>query len=120
VQNAPVSDRVAYLKYKPGKFLSALRAECATENESVLVGFESGERSRERIGVRLIAGVLARRIVPWVSEGEEIVRGERISLIQFGSRVDLYLPHSARIRIKLGDKVVGGETIVAVFEGSPR
>jgi phosphatidylserine decarboxylase len=66
--------------------------------------------------VRLIAGVLARRIVPWVSVGDDVARGDRISLIQFGSRCDVYLPQSARIKVTLGDKVVGGETVLAVFE----
>ena len=68
------------------------------------------------MGVRLIAGVLARRIVPWIAPGDELARGDRISLIQFGSRVDVYLPFSADIKIKLGDKVTGGETVLAVFE----
>ena len=67
----------------------------------------------EKIGLRLIAGVLARRIVPFVKVGDELARGERISLIQFGSRCDLYLPLRYKIKIKLGDKVVGGETIMA-------
>jgi phosphatidylserine decarboxylase len=60
--------------------------------------------------------VLARRIVPFIKEGEDIIRGERISLIQFGSRTDVYLPLSAKIKIKLGDRVVGGETIMATLE----
>ena len=79
------------------------------------IGIESSEIPGMKIGVRLIAGVLARRIVPFVTEGDEIVRGERISLIQFGSRTDLYLPLSAKINVKLGDRVVGGETIMASF-----
>jgi phosphatidylserine decarboxylase len=63
--------------------------------------------------VRLIAGVIARRIVPFVEAGDRVSRGDRISLIQFGSRVDVYLPLNARIRAKLGDAVVGGETVLA-------
>jgi phosphatidylserine decarboxylase len=54
--------------------------------------------------------------VPWVGRGDEVARGDRISLIQFGSRCDVYLPLSAKIKIKTGDKVVGGETVLAVFE----
>jgi phosphatidylserine decarboxylase len=64
----------------------------------------------------LIAGVLARRIVPWIAVGDELARGDRISLIQFGSRVDVYLPLSALIKVKLGDKVAGGQTILAALE----
>lgn len=116
VQNAPVSGKVAFLKYTEGQFLSAMRTECASCNENVLIGFESSDPSGVRMSIRLIAGVLARRIVPWVVVGDEVARGDRVSLIQFGSRVDVYLPRSAQIKVKLGDKVVGGETVLAVFE----
>jgi len=116
VQNAPVSGKIALLKYTMGQFLNALKTESAIYNENVLLGFESTEPAGQRIGVRLIAGVIARRIVPFVQQGEEVKRGDRISLIQFGSRADVYLPMTAKIRVKLGDHVVGGETILAVFE----
>jgi len=113
VQRAPVAGRIALLKHTPGQFLSALKSESAAQNENVLIGFESSEKPGERIAVRLIAGVLARRIVPWIAAGDEVARGERISLIQFGSRVDIYLPPAASTQVKVGDKVRGGETIVA-------
>jgi phosphatidylserine decarboxylase len=116
VQNAPVSGKVTFYRYTAGQFLSALKTESAEHNENVLLGIESSDGRGTKIGVRLIAGVLARRIVPFVREGEEIIRGERISLIQFGSRTDLYLPLSAKIKIKLGDRVVGGETVMATLE----
>ena len=63
--------------------------------------------------MRLIAGLIARRIVPWVMQNDPVQRGERISLIQFGSRVDVYLPKSAKIKVQLGDRVIGGETVLA-------
>ncbi len=113
VQRAPVSANLAYSKYNPGDFLNAMKPEAAIRNENLLLGFESTERADEKIGVRLIAGLIARRIVPWVSLGDTVARGERISLIQFGSRCDLYLPLNAKIQVKLGDKVVGGQTIMA-------
>ena len=113
VQKAPVAGRIACLRQTPGEFMSALKQESAAHNENVLIGFESSEKPGERISVRLIAGVLARRIVPWVGVGDDVARGERISLIQFGSRVDIYLPPATKIRAKLGDKVRGGETIIA-------
>jgi phosphatidylserine decarboxylase len=113
VQNAPVSGTIHCVVHTPGKFVSALRADSALYNENVLIGFESSEVIGEKIGLRLIAGVLARRIVPFVKVGDELARGERVSLIQFGSRCDLYLPLRYEIKVKLGDKVVGGETIVA-------
>lgn len=116
VQNAPVSGKVIFYKYTVGEFLNALKAESAVHNENALIGFDAAERPGTKIGTRLIAGVIARRIVPFVNAGDEALRGERISLIQFGSRVDLYLPLSAKIKIKLGDRVVGGETIMATFD----
>jgi phosphatidylserine decarboxylase len=116
VQNAPVSGKIAYFKYTEGQFLSAMKTESAAHNENVLIGIEAAEPRGTKVGLRLIAGVLARRIVPWVGRGDEVARGDRISLIQFGSRCDVYLPLSAKIKIKLGDKVVGGETVLAVFE----
>lgn len=116
VQNAPVAGKVAFYKYTEGQFLNALHAECAAVNENVLLGIEAAEPPGARAGVRLIAGVLARRIVPWVSAGDDVARGDRIALIQFGSRVELYLPMSATVRIRIGDKVAGGETVLAVLE----
>jgi phosphatidylserine decarboxylase len=114
VQRAPVAGRVALVNHTPGQFLSALKAESALLNEQVLIGIESSERPGERIGVRLIAGVLARRIVPWVAENDVVARGERLGLIQFGSRCNLYLPLGARIQVKLGEHVVGGKTVMAM------
>jgi phosphatidylserine decarboxylase len=114
VQNAPVSGRIAYVKHCPGKFVNAMRSDCGAYNENVLIGIEPTDTSEERVGVRLIAGLIARRIVPWVSSGEVVEKGERISLIQFGSRVDLYLPMSARVSVALGAKVQGGATVVAM------
>jgi phosphatidylserine decarboxylase len=116
VQNAPVTARIAYFKHTPGLYLNALSADSAKFNENVLIGFEVMEPRGEKIGVRLIAGLIARRIVPWVQENDPVQRGERISLIQFGSRVDVYLPLRAKIKVQLGDKVIGGETVIASFD----
>ena len=116
IQNAPVSGKVAWLKYTMGQFLNALKAESAIYNENVLLGFEASEPRGQKVGVRLIAGVIARRIVPFVHQGDEVSRGDRISLIQFGSRADVYLPLDAKIKVKLNDHVVGGETVLAVIE----
>jgi phosphatidylserine decarboxylase len=116
VQNAPVTARVAFFKHTPGQYLNALNADSAKFNENVLLGLESVEPLGEKIGVRLIAGLIARRIVPWVAQNDPVQRGERISLIQFGSRVDVYLSRNAKIKVKLGDKVIGGETVIASFD----
>ena len=116
VQNAPVSGRITYLKYTEGQFLNALNNESASQNENVMIGIESAESPGEKIGVKLIAGLIARRIVPFIAAGDTTERGERISLIQFGSRTDLYLPLSAKIRVQLGDRAVGGETVMATLD----
>ena len=116
IQNAPVSGKVALLRYTMGQFLNALKAESAIYNENVLLGFEASEPRGQKVGVRLIAGVIARRIVPFVQQGDEVSHGDRISLIQFGSRADVYLPLDAKIKVKLNDHVVGGETVLAVIE----
>ena len=116
VQNSPVTARVAYFKHTPGQYLNALNADSAKFNENVLIGLASAEPAGEKVGVRLIAGLIARRIVPWVRENDAIQRGERISLIQFGSRVDVYLSRKAKIKVQLGDKVVGGESVLAQFD----
>jgi phosphatidylserine decarboxylase len=113
VQNAPVTGRIAYFKHTPGGYLNAMRTDCAQFNENVLLGIESVEPSGAKVGVRLIAGLIARRIVPWIAQNDPVLRGERISVIQFGSRVDVYLPLDAKIKIQLGDRVVGGQSVLA-------
>ncbi len=115
VQNAPVSGTIKYHQYNPGKFLSATKTHSAEFNENVLMGIELSEYPGEKIGLRLIAGMIARRVVSWINVGEVVTRSERISLIRYGSRCDLYLPRSVKIHVKLGEKVKGGETIVASF-----
>jgi phosphatidylserine decarboxylase len=116
VQRAPVSGKIVYQKHKEGEFVSATRSDCGDHNENVLLGFAPTDFPDTKLGVRLIAGLIARRIIMWAGAGEIVPRGERISLIQFGSRADVYLPSNAKVRCKLGDKVKGGETILATFE----
>ena len=116
VQNAPVTGRIAYFKHNPGQYLNAMRADCAKFNENVLIGIEAVEPADTKVGVRLIAGLIARRIVPFVAQNDTTQRGERISLIQFGSRVDVYLPKTAKVKVRLGDRVVGGQSILAAFD----
>lgn len=116
VQRAPVSGKIVFQKHKEGEFVSATRSDCGDHNENVLLGFAPAEFPDVKLGVRLIAGLIARRIIVWAGAGETVPRGERISLIQFGSRTDVYLPLNAKVRCKLGDKVKGGETILATFE----
>ena len=113
VQNAPVAGRIVFFKHSPGQYLNAMRADSAKYNENVLIGLEAAEPAGAKVGVRLIAGLIARRIVPWIAQNDAVQRGERIGLIQFGSRVDAYLPRDAKIKVQVGDRVVGGETVLA-------
>ncbi len=115
VQKAPLSGKLVFHKHQDGQYLSATRSDCGTFNENVLLGFAPAEAPEQKLGVRLIAGLIARRIIVWAAAGETVVAGERISLVQFGSRADIYLPLDAQIKCKLGDKMVGGETILATF-----
>ncbi|MCW5556600.1 MAG: phosphatidylserine decarboxylase family protein [Verrucomicrobiae bacterium] len=113
VQQSPVAGAVTMVRHQPGKFLNALKTESAAHNENVLIGLRADDPAGAPVGVRLIAGLIARRIIPWLQPGENVRRGERIALIQFGSRVDLYLPLSATLTVRSGQRVVGGETVVA-------
>lgn len=117
IQNAPVNGRVDYIKYTKGNFLSATKSDCGKFNENMFVGFETVDFPGQKVAVRQIAGLIARRIISWVEMGEKVPRSQRIGLIQFGSRVELYLPRGTKIHVKVGDRVVGGETILASFEG---
>jgi phosphatidylserine decarboxylase len=116
VQNSPVTGRIAFFKHSPGQYLNAMRADCAKYNENVLLGIESVEPRDVKVGVRIIAGLIARRIVPYVAQNDAVQRGDRISLVQFGSRVNVYLPKRAKIKVQLGDHVVGGLTVLAAFD----
>jgi phosphatidylserine decarboxylase len=114
VQYAPAASQVALVKQRSGQFINAMNTQAAAVNENVYLGLDSTEIPGEKIGVRLIVGMIARRIVPWINVGETVQRGERISLIQFGSRCDFYLPLTAQVQVKPGDRVRGGETVIAL------
>jgi phosphatidylserine decarboxylase len=115
VQKAPLNGKLVFHKHQDGQYLSATRSDCGTFNENVLLGFIPADSPDQKLGVRIIAGLIARRINVWAAAGETVAAGERISLVQFGSRADVYLPPGAMIRCQLGDKVVGGETILATL-----
>jgi phosphatidylserine decarboxylase len=115
VQRAPVTGQLVYHKYTEGEFLSATRSDCGEHNENALLGFVPTINPDQKVGLRLIAGLIARRINVWAVAGESVNRSERISLIQFGSRCDIYLPLDATIAVKLGDRVKVGETLIATL-----
>lgn len=116
VNRSPVSGRVERVSHRPGRFLAAFRPEAARENESNLIGIRTA--SGLRVAVRQIAGVVARRIVCGCRRGEELARGQRIGMIKFGSRVEVYLPAGAvrEVSVRLGDKIRAGASVVAVLE----
>jgi phosphatidylserine decarboxylase len=113
VNRMPAEGRVTRVEYHPGAFLPAYRADAGALNEWTEVWLERGGRS---IVVRQIVGVLARRIVCRVRVGQDVSRGERFGVMKFGSRMDVFLPPDARIRVRAGDRVVGGETPLASLE----
>jgi phosphatidylserine decarboxylase len=110
VNRYPISGTVRYVHYNKGKFLNAATEKSSLENEQMSVGLEVGQT---RVLVRQIAGLIARRIVNYSREGEQVVQGERMGIIRFGSRVDLFMPTTARVRVKVGDLAAAGVTVVA-------
>ncbi len=109
VNRSPVSGRVAYKKYYPGRFLPAYKDKASLDNEQMHLGIET---ARGRVLVKQIAGVLARRIVCHPETGESVEAGQRIGLIKLGSRLDLFLPPMASISVRVGDRVRAGKTAV--------
>lgn len=110
VNRAPAAGTITKLEYRPGKFLAAMRERASLENEQNIVALstDAGEMTFKQI-----AGLIARRVVCWKKEGDRVARGERIGLVRFGSRVDLWVPKEAEILVALGDNVKGGSSVVA-------
>jgi phosphatidylserine decarboxylase len=110
VNRYPVDGLVAFVERRPGKFLNAVTEASSVENEQNAVGIVSGAH---RILMRQIAGLVARRIITDSAPGAVARQGERFGLIRFGSRVDLFLPPDARLRVQVGDRTKAGATVVA-------
>jgi phosphatidylserine decarboxylase len=118
IVRTPVAGRISRSVYVPGKFLNAELDKASDENERQALVVETAEG--KRFGLMLIAGLIARRIVTFVGEGASVAPGERIGLIRFGSRVDVYLPAGAEVLVSAGQIAIGGETVLAeVAVGSP-
>jgi phosphatidylserine decarboxylase len=113
VNRAPVSGKVISIRYNPGKFLAANVEKASLENEQNGVVLETAEG--RRVSYVQIAGLVARRIVCSLSEGDTVQRGQRVGMIRFGSRVDVLLPASAILRVRKGDRVRAGESILGVL-----
>ena len=118
INRTPVAGRVTRIDYRPGKFLPAYK-EDACENELNEIWLD---HDGQTVIVRQVVGVLARRIVCRIAEGQTLERGERIGLMKFGSRMDVFLPTDAEVLARVGDQVVAGETVLARLpaRGNPR
>jgi phosphatidylserine decarboxylase len=116
VNRMPLAGKVSRIAYTPGLFLNADLDKASENNERN--GFVI-ETSAGQVGVVQIAGLIARRIVCFVREGDDLGVGERIGMIRFGSRVDVYLPITAVPQVDLKSKAIAGETVLAVLDGKP-
>lgn len=115
VNRAPLDGKVRMVRYTPGRFLDARDPRCKEENEWNLVGCEG---ARGPFAFRQVAGLIARRIICPVKEGDALVRGQRTGMIKFGSRTELFVPAGARVKVEtlVGRKVKGGETVLLRYE----
>lgn len=110
VNRSPAAGTITRLEYKPGKFLAAWAEAASFENEQNIftLASEHGE-----LVFKQIAGWVARRVVSWKKQGEVVARGERVGLVRFGSRVDIWMPENVEVVVKVGENVKGGSTILA-------
>ena len=113
VNRMPVTGTVKYFKYVKGEYLVAFHEKASEKNERTEIGIDTG---RAKVVFKQIAGYVARRIVCPVKEGDHATIGERFGMIKFGSRVDILMSPESEVRVKLGDVVVGGETIVGILK----
>ena len=110
VNRAPIGGKIIRQEYKPGKFLVAWDEKASVENEQVQMTFK-GIRT---IKISLIAGIIARRIIPYTKLGDTVAKGDRIALIRFGSRADVFIPSDCTIVAAVGDHVAGGISVLAL------
>jgi phosphatidylserine decarboxylase precursor-related protein len=114
VNRSPMAGKVVFQAYRPGKMLPAFKSHASELNEKNYIGIEN---INIRILVTQVTGFIARRIVCWLKEGDELGRGERFGLIKFGSCTELFLPCNVKILVKQGDKVIGGQSILGRVNG---
>lgn len=110
VNRAPVSGQIVRQEYRPGKFLVAWDERASIENEQVQMTFEG----IKTVKISLIAGILARRILPYTKQGDIVSKGDRIALIRFGSRSDVFIPSGCKIVASKGEHVKGGLSVLAL------
>jgi phosphatidylserine decarboxylase len=109
INRAPIAGRIADVRYHKGEFLPAFDDKASLRNEQNTVTVDDG---RTRVVFKQIAGLIARRIVFWKKVDDRVARGERVGLIKFGSRVDVFLPRNVAVRVKVGDRVAGGTSVL--------
>ncbi len=116
VNRSPAEGTISKMEYRPGRFLAAMRERASIENEQNVftLSTDAGE-----MVFKQIAGLIARRVVSSKKAGDKVLRGERIGLVRFGSRVDVWLPKDAEILVKLGQNVKGGSSVLARWTGKP-
>lgn len=112
---SPVAGKVVHAAHTPGKFLNAMHDKCADENERKLLVIETD--AGHRVEVKLVAGLIARRIVSPIATGDVLKQGEKIGLIRFGSRVEILLPGDSVLHVRPGMMIKGSETVVATLPG---
>ena len=110
VQRAPAAGRIADVVYRPGRFYAAFRSDASRENEQNIIYLHTPQGS---VIFKQIAGAIARRVICWKEEGETVALGELVGLIRFGSGVDVWLPLNTAVAVKRGEKVKGGESVLA-------
>jgi len=110
VNKAPIAGKITYTQHHPGLYLDARNPECSIKNEALTWAIEGAKAT---LVIRQITGAIARRIVPWSKVGDEVEKGFRFGMIRFGSRTEVYLPMTAKIEVKVGDRVQGAESIIA-------
>ena len=113
INRTPVAGSVDFVKWHRGRYLAAFVAAASTENEQSIIGIDSGAG---RVIVKQIVGVVARRIVCHLKQGDRVGLGQRFGLIRFGSRVDLIMPSTTELRVQVGDRVRCGETIIGAIK----
>jgi phosphatidylserine decarboxylase len=116
INRAPAAGTITKLDYRPGKFLAAMRERASLENEQNVFTLSTAAGEME---FKQIAGLIARRVVSWKKAGEKVALGERIGLMRFGSRMDVWLPREAELLVRPGENVKGGSSVLARWPGNP-
>jgi phosphatidylserine decarboxylase len=113
VNRAPVEGQIRQIEYRPGHFYAALRSRASEQNEQNVIRLLT---PKGEMAFKQIAGWIARRVLCWKQEGDLVARGERVGMIRFGSRVDIWLPPEAQIVVERGQHVAGGSSVLALWD----